>query len=725
MRLLPYMWLFCCLLMPVSLFADELSGRIELNYSNARTTTEDAAGISTETKSDSFAHLYSLNFQRAIYPNLMLLAGGLFSQTISNDQTDDTDSKLTATTKNGFLDLSLGTRFLTSGLGYNRFEDKVDIRDSTSFTSVRENYNANLGLRPEGLPEVNIRLLRTYSYDKDREFQDDITDILSLGAKYEPLRNLDLRYNTELSILTDRLTDREVNRTTHNALATYTRNFGKRVFMRTSYNFGHQETRTTTGGSGEILFQIFPFSGLSAVADTPSLVTLDQNPALVDGIFASAGINIGKTSIGEDTSRRNIGVDFINVSEVNKILLWVDRDLPDAVIKAFSWDIYTSSDNLNWTLVQTVSPALFGTFDNRFEINFNNVKTRYLKVVTRPLSPAIVVPPGFDVSNILVTELQTFIRKSAEDVEDKTSSTSHLYDLNVKWNILDRPTLFYDFYYSNSILQPADISRYIITNALNLRHRFSRTLSGAARIGREDSKETTAGETTDKRSANVYSASLAATPLPTLWHSIIVSGRFDETETGSTTSHSVFLNNRAALYRGLDFLLSGGASISDSETDRRSLNTVINSGLTAVPHPAVEVALNYSETHSKQTGGELEDTSDFSKSGLASISYVPFDTMYIFASYIVIARKDRNTNTLQNYQATWSPLPDGDLQFNVAYYETLNSENDGKTRTITPSLRWRLMRNAYLNVAYTILTDKSVIQDSETKIFTSTLSMTL
>lgn len=711
--------------MPLSLFADDLSGRIELNYTDASTTTEDAAGISTETKSDSFSHLYGLNLQRAIYPNLTLFAGGLFSQTISNDHTDDTDFKSTTTTKSGFLDLSLGTRYITSGLGYNRLEDKVDIRDSTSFTGVRENYTANLGLRPEGLPEVNIRLLRTYNYDKDRAFQDDVTDNLSLGLKYEPYRGLDLRYQTELSILTDRLSDHEVNRTAHNALGTYTRNFGKRVFMRTSYNYGHQETRTTTGGSGEVLFQIFPFSGLSAVADTPSLVTLDQNPALIDGIFASAGINIGKTSIGEDTSKRNIGVDFINVSEVNKIFLWVDRDLPDAVIKAFSWDIYTSSDNLNWTKVQTVSPALFGTFDNRFEINFNNVKTRYLKVVTSPLSPAIFVPSGFDVSNILVTELQTFIRKSADEVEDKTSSTSHLYDLNVKWNILDRPTLFYDFYYSNSILQPADISRYIITNALNLRHRFSSILSGAARIAREDGKETTGGETTDKRSANAYSASLTATPLPTLMHNLTVSGRFEKTETGSVSSHSVFLNNRAALYRGLDFLLSGGASVSYSETDRRNLNTVFNSGLTAVPHPKVEIGLIYSETHSKQTGGDLEDNSDFSKSGQASISYLPFDTMYIFASYRVIARKDRNTNTLQSYEATWSPFPDGDLQFNVSYFETLNSETDGKTRTITPSLRWRLMRNTYLNVAYSVLTDKSVIQDSETKTFTSTLSMTL
>lgn len=726
------MWLFCCLLIPLSLSAEEISGRIELNYSNADTTTKDAAGITTETKSDSFAHLYNLNLQRAIYPHLMLFAGGTFSQTISKDKSDDTETKSTATTKNGFLNLSLGTRFISSELGYNRLEDKIDIRDSTSVTAVRENYIANLGLRPEGLPEVNIRLLRTYNYDKDRDFQDDVTDDLALGMKYEPYRNLDLRYQTELSILKDRLTDREVRQTNHNAIGTYTRNFGKRIFTRASYNYGHQEMKITTAGTGLIPFPVSPAFGYSALSDTPEQVLLGcdetdewcQNSGLVDGLFVGALINIGKVPIGQDT-RRNMGVDFGHAEEVNKIYLWVDRDLPDVVIKAFSWDIYTSTDNENWTKVQTVSPASFGTFDNRFEINFNNVKTRYLKVVTKPLSPLIVVPSVYDVSSILVTELQTVLTKSAEDAEDKTSSTSHIYDLNVKWNILDRPNLYYDFYYLGSVLRPEDVSRYIVTNALNLRHRFSSILSGTARIAREDTKETTHGETTDKRSANVYSASLTATPLPTLFHSLTVSGRFEETETGSVNSHSAFLNNRAALYKGLDFTLSGGVSISKSETDRKNMNTIINSGLIAVPHPAVEIGLNYSETHSKQTGGGVEDTSDFTRNGHASIAYTPFSTMYIFASYTIIARKDRHTNTLQNYEVTWSPFPDGDLQFNFAFYEVLNSETEGKTRQITPSMRWRLMRNTYLDVAYSILTDKSVFQDSKTKTFTSTLSMTL
>ncbi len=708
--------------MPPALLADEISGRVELLYNRVSAETEDATGISTETKSNNFVHLYNLNFFRTLYPNLRFLAGGTFEQGMSKDESDGAEVKSKVTTKNGTLDLRLGTQFMSSGIGYNRREEKSTVDGDSSLTNVRESYNASISLRPEGLPIVDTLFLRTYTYDKERVSQDNVNDFISLGLMYEPYRNLNLRYQAALSILRDRLQDLEVKQLLNTARGTYSKQFGDRVTAYTTYSFTSQETWTTTKGTGEVISQVFPFSGLSAISDIPSPVTLDLNPALIDGeLTASSGINIGRNPfLAGDNSLRNIGIDFINASEVNTIFVSVDRDLPSAVSNAFSWDIYISSDNLDWTLFQTVSPATFGIFENRFEINFNNVTTRYLKVVTRPLSAAIVVPPGFDVSNIFVTEIQTLFRESAEDVENKTSQTAHVYDLNLKWRLLDKPSLFYDFYYWTSITHPADITRTVLSNALSLRHRFNSVFTGGARVALETVKD---AESTSN--STVYSTSLTATPLPTLYHSLTISGRFDETEEGNSDSHSVFLNNRAELYKGLSLLLTGGISVSNSETDRRSMNTFFNSGLSATPHPAMAVNLNYSETHTRQTGGGGKDFSTFARRGDVSVSYTPFDTVYIFASVGISAEKDRDTNTLQNYVFTWSPFPDGDLQFNFAFSETLSSENDGKTRTITPSLRWYLMRRTFLDVSYSVLTDESVIQRSKTRTFSSILSITL
>jgi hypothetical protein len=52
-------------------------------------------------------------------------------------------------------------------------------------------------------------------------------------------------------------------------------------------------------------------------------------------------------------------------------------------------EVWISSNNLNWTLHQTILSAPFGAFDNRFELTFANVSTRYIKAVTDPLSPVV------------------------------------------------------------------------------------------------------------------------------------------------------------------------------------------------------------------------------------------------------------------------------------------------------------------------------------------------
>jgi hypothetical protein len=253
---------------------------------------------------------------------------------------------------------------------------------------VIETYSANLGLRPEGLPPLAAFFSRTNLYDKDRVSQDISTDLLSLQTKYTPYRNLDLRAQASFTDRTDRLSDVNTKEKSYSGQASYSRQFGKRVSAHATYNFSHSETETIAGGAGEVDFQVFPFAGLSAISDTPQLVTLDQNPALIDGdVAASSGINLGPVPVGGDNRLRNIGLDFVIPSEVNRVFLWVDRDLPPSVSNSFRWDIYVSSDNVDWTFLQTVTPAPFSTFFNRFEINFSKVATRYLKVVSTLTGP--------------------------------------------------------------------------------------------------------------------------------------------------------------------------------------------------------------------------------------------------------------------------------------------------------------------------------------------------
>ena len=139
-----------------------------------------------------------------------------------------------------------------------------------------------------------------------------------------------------------------------------------------------------------------------------------------------------------------MGLDFLVATEINTLFVWVDRDVAQ-VADAFSWRIYTSDDNQNWDLRQTVSPAIYSPTFNRFEIRFTNVNARYVKVVTAPLSPTVPFASSFP--TILVTELQAEIRRPASEVAGKQTSTFQNGTVDFRALLLESINLTYEFTY--------------------------------------------------------------------------------------------------------------------------------------------------------------------------------------------------------------------------------------------------------------------------------------
>ena len=710
------------LVMRGSAMADGISGSVEFNYNALDAKTSDATGLSTESKQSSILERYNLNLGRTIYPYLKLRAGGLFEKTFTNITTDDADTRSSITKISPSVDLTLSNPFVTAGAGYNKREEKQDTRGLPSSTTIRDTYNALFGLRPEGLPTLDTLFMRTDTYDKARLFQNNENDFFSLSSRYKPVKDLDLRYQFTSNDAKNLLNDVNAKVLTHTGRATYAGQFfNNRISLSSSYNISRQETGITSGGAGEVPLQLFPFFGLSAINDTPAMGALDPNQALIDGdLNASSGINIGQPSIpGNDMRFRNMGLDFVNSTEVNTLYVKVDPtiEMPTVVADTFVWAVYTSPDNLTWN-VHPITAAPFNPFEHRFEIDFTNVTTRYIKVVTQPLDVIVPVPLGFDRSNINVTELQAFIRTPA--ATETIRRTIQIYDLSMRAKILDVPYLYYDFYYWYTKTEPAGLTRYILSNGLSLSQRLSRVFTGTARIAREDGEET-AG----KRVSYVYSASLMAIPLPTLSHSLVMSGRTESIAGRSSDTSSVFLNNSAELYRGVNVNLSGGVSSSTSETNQKTDNTVLTFGASLVPYHTMTMTVSYSDTATKQSGGEgdMEATSTHGRRGDASVAFNPWTTVYLFSSIGVVSEKDKQTSTVQNYAGTWSPFPGGSLQFNFSYTKNLRSDDDGTDTVITPSIRWKFIRRAFLDVSYLMLRSESLSQTIESKSFNANLKM--
>jgi len=703
--------------------ADGISGLLELNYNNSRTNAEDETGVRTLSKTGSFNQLYTLSLNRAFYPNLFLNAGGAFEKNDARSSIDDTVSEVSITSIRPFIDLSLKGPVLSAGTMYNTREVTTSGADADRLSIVNEKKSAFLGWKPAGLPSLDVRFDTTNLYDKDRAILNNTNDFLSLALRYTPeyeqLKGLELRYQPAYTKTNNRLDDVITTNTAHNGRFTFSDSFyDRRVSLYTSYNIAHSETEIrTSSATAEILTQLFPFSGLSAVDDTPTEGALNVNSDLIDGnLTAGAGINIGRG----DTNPRNIGLDFVTASEVNIIYVWTVRELPPQIVNSFSWDIYTSPDNQNWTLYATVPIAGFGSFQNRFEITFSNVKTRYIKVVTTPLSPAeAALVPGFtDPDNILVTEVQAFLGTPASQtgrtVED--SMTNHIYNFDVRTRITDTPVLFYEFSYFLT-KTASSFTNTTLSNGLSLSHNLSRAVTALARISREDSVLQE-----DKGVSYLYHASVTARPLQTLSHTINYSGELLETGGERTNSNALFLNNSAELYKGIHINLNGGLSFQKKNSGENTRNMTFSLGSGIVPHRRLTIDLYYSNGDTRQTGGD-QDISDKTERETVGLSYKPFDTMYLLVSFERSKTKGE-TRDLMNYGANWSPFPDGSLQFTFSYNENLTSDGE-KVTLVSQNVRWKISRRTFLDLSGQYLETKSESQKSDSMISSATFRTAL
>jgi hypothetical protein len=680
-------------IIPRESLAEGLSGYLEFDYSRNDTENKDAGGQSIKTKSDSFSQLYNLTLDRKLYPNLNFLASGLFRKRDTSFDIEGLKNDTTTTTLRPYVNLNLRTPLYYADAVYSRNEEKVETSGGSPLTTVRDLVISTLYWRPDRFPDLRLQFSRDHLFDKDRLSVDTITDLYQATSNYRPVEALALYYQGTFRNTDLRLKDTTTKETINNGRVNYSNHWWKRrITFGLDYNFTRQEIETTTTGSGEVGFPVFPFAGLSSLSDTPENVVLGSNPALIDGNHAAGtGIDLGLPPPGGNTSLRNMGLDFATATEINTLFVWVDRDVSQ-VADALSWRIYTSADNQNWDLRQTVTPAVYSPTFNRFEIRFASVTSRYVKVVTGPLSPTVPFASGFP--TILVTELQGEVRRLASEAAGKRTSTFQNGNLDFRAVILETLALTYEFSYVFTERDPGEL-RYTASNGLSFFRQFNRVFSGRGRVSFE-----TGEEQDGYRNALLYTASVTAVPLQTLYHSLIFSGKEETVAGGKNTNVSIFLYNIAKLYEGIDAILGGGISFQEDDTGRKNKTTLLNAGATFVPNRKVTLTLLYNGTTTVISGGDLPgETTNTTRAGEANLSITPVQTVYLFGSYRIEQSTTSPSRNILNYTLTWSPFPDGTLHLTFFYNETIRSD-DSKERSIVPSLRWYFTPRSYLNLSY-------------------------
>jgi hypothetical protein len=679
------------LLLGSPLRAQEVDGFVELVGSSSTQETRVTGDLTREVDSSSFFQRYSANARWLLYPNFSFNVGALYERDESLGSSDDESPDVTRERLRPFVSFALGTRFFSADVGFYRLEDRVGASGFDS-RETRDTVNATLNWRPADLPSWTLYAVRNDTYDRNRESLDLEDSIVDLSMRWQPIDTLDVQYRGGIQNTDNRLEDVELQLFSQTGRLSYNDVFwDRRLLVAAEYNVNYQKTTVERGGAsgGEAPVPVLPAAGLSLNDDFPRDGALALNPALSDGDrTTSAGINLGLPLAGGDDALRNLGLDFTVPANVDSLEVSVDQLLPPEISSVFVWQVYSSADNEQWEL-EGEARATFSRLDNRFELQFDDVEARYVKVVTAPLD--IADPSADQFTSILVTELEAFDRVAASDTRTESSMTTHRVNGNARVKLLPAENLYYDFSFYG-IGPDFDFDTYSVTNAISYGRQLDRVVSVAARVARENSRDVY----TDSVSYP-YSASLRAGWLPTLRQTLVFSGYRTDFDSSSTSLNSLLLQTSADLYKGIGLELGLGTNrrTTDGEdTDSDQLTAT----LFFLPHPKLTTTLLYQLRKTDRPGEDSRDPSvekEFDAREI-SISYRPFPALYLSGSYRHERQDPAPNRRFGNYGISWSPFPSGSLQITLRYDGTDQSQFDTKSTTASATVRWNLPKGRWL-----------------------------
>lgn len=690
---------------------------IDFTSSSVTTTTTFASGLVTTTESQNIYPRITLTTDTLLYPNLRLNAGGVFELNLLSSSANRLTTKSTITRNRPFFLLRSTNPVLSPGVGYFRREERARTPGSSSVKLVNDEYAAYLGWNPAGGPRTDFQFLRTHTFDGNKAFQDVSKGYGTLISNYT-IKNLGAYYQGSVLNTDDRLGGVQSRQVTNGVRVSDAEAFfRRRLVWNGTYTVNRQDLRTsTTRATGEVDVPIIAFAGLSTTSDLPETARLTQNPALIDGnLTAGAGVNLGVVSVPGDPQARNIGLDLLNPSAVNRVLIWIDRELPVDIANTFSWQVYSSTDNIAWKREADAALAPFGPFENRFEIQFSTITTRYVKVVTRPLS--IAVPDAARFTDILVTEIQASTRRAATEV-NRLSQTTHIVNTDVRLRILDTPGLYYEGFYLYNGPDSFGRSTRTASNGFSVNQSFARIFSVYGRAAREQG-----WEPRGDRTATVTNATFTVDPVPTFRSSLLYNGQ-DELLSGLPNERrGLYLQNSAQVYRGVNVLFGLGWNSTSRDTGEISHDRLVNVSGTVVPRPHLSLTFSFDNTASDREGVFVGPPHTDTRRLYAAVAVDPLRTLHLVLGEEVITVTEQPTRTTHNIGVNWAPFPDGALQLILAYNEALRPIEFGTDRSTLGVVRWNLSRKSYLDVSFQRIASEIVFQKSKTRVFSVTVRL--
>ncbi|MEK7705386.1 MAG: hypothetical protein AAB426_10540, partial [Myxococcota bacterium] len=645
---------------------------------------------------------------RSLFPTMRFGAGGVWDLQHHRPERGE----LTASDEaRGSLHANLlwGGPLLSLAAAATHRQDRIKTVGAPRVGAVDDAYSVVANYSPTELPQLTARFTLGEDHDLDRRAVDRQSKSWYVSTTYAEIEHVDARYTYTWTAPTDRLLETSSTQQRHAGRLGYSdRLFEGRSAVQLDYNVSAISTDLQRAGRGVLSDQVFPIGGLTLVESfpfDPEQAQLVPEPAVIDGDTTTpVAIDLGTSrALGGDTEARDIGIQLADLrSTVNRVWVWVDAALSAEVAAALTWTAYVSSDNLTWTSVPITEAVTFGTFQNRFEIGIADTRATYLKVVTRPLPAAATSDPAF--ASVRVTEIQVFNLRLATDVPRHEGTLEHSLAGAARTRLLRDEELYHDvacrviwdrragvattlYQVSNGLMYAKALRYGVVTNARLAR---ADTDHGAGRAG-----------------VLSFSAGATASPLPRLLHNLIYSGTRTDGVGGAGITQAVSFTNHAEPFRVIALEASATQSLGHLYGKQRTSGQALSCSASVTPHPSTAFGVTYGVSRTTVRARQAPTLRiGFETAGL-SMSTNPVRSLYVSGGISRAHSRGQRPRTIGNAGAGFSPFPGGALQLNFVYSESVETETGGRTRMVSPTLRWNIRPGTFLDAAYSYLASAS------------------
>ncbi|MGE4296510.1 MAG: hypothetical protein AB7E47_00655 [Desulfovibrionaceae bacterium] len=530
--------------------------------------------------------------------------------------------------------------------GYRRTERNMDIplvqANGKAYTAT--SWNVNLATKLKEYPKVRLN----YGEDTNVDHLDvRLTDTKSTtltGNVDHKIGIAKVYYTYRRSTSDDLVTSLSQVTESHSGKANFSTPIIDGVLSTSgSMSYGDSITKTKAKGDTVSVDSVLsPAHGLYAASTPAPGNPLTIKDSLIDGNKATST----STNVGGANTDVNIGISFVYATEVEKI--WIYTADVSFLATSFSWDVYSSDDNVTWTLVATDAAFSYDTEENRFEIAFSKTKAQYFKVVDTSNDPLVDPVHVTEIGAYAVTTYQADSKTSVE-----TITQNGQFGLN--YTPLSWLSLRYDFSENQMETRPsAEFNQNISHNLVGRVERdLTSYLQSALQVQRRldfhtDSKDT---------ATDTFQLQFTSSPLDTLQTGLFFNHVMaTQASKPQSTSSSGLLQIAAELLPSAVLEMDVSSTryeniLGKSTTDTQAVET--NLRLEATKTVTVELGETVDWTTSDTTDGASTEQTALSK---AVVYWRPVREIYLKGLYQVdFAEQGGDENTLMQYNLNWLP----------------------------------------------------------------------